>query len=561
MLLGASPCKLLSLAPRYFLLLGCLFKLPGDSPQVFPAARARGIAPNGSKTTGGSEFGGSGSSRNGVAPLGANGVEWLFELSIHRSWQAGSMGMTTTSIPPAKHGSYPVREGCSMRPLVDGHESFGRIAQAVEAAKYSVWVTVAFIEQEFRFPDGRGSLLDLLDAAARRGLDVRALFWRDPRVEDLVSDSQIFSGSSEEWAALAKREFAGKIRWDALPGFCHHQKSWLIDAYRASETAFVGGINLDRGSLSLRGHPAKSGELANPSNLYQEIHDLYSEIRGPATSDVAHNFVQRWNEASERNRPDGCFPDRETVDDLAWPRVLSPAVGDTPVQISRTIMPGVYSNTQAAPEAEPYAIEEGEESVREQVLAAIAGARESIYIENQIFLSKALLGGIDRALGRGVRVIAVVPTIPMPELAEYRRRDPKMAADIFDLLSLVGKRERFTLVGLAQRDHAGNFFNVYVHAKIMLVDDAWATIGSTNFVGRSFKKETEMNATFWSADIVRDLREKLFDEHLAGTAQGLTPEAAFDYFAATARTNSDRLANHEDLIGLAHALNPDTYCT
>jgi phosphatidylserine/phosphatidylglycerophosphate/cardiolipin synthase-like enzyme len=471
------------------------------------------------------------------------------------------MSVTAASIPPAKHGSYPVRKGCTVHPLVDGHESFGRIAQAVEAARHSVWVTVAFIEREFRFPDGRGSLLDLLDAAARRGLDARVLFWRDPKVEDLVSDSQIFSGSPAEWAALAEREFAGKIRWDALPGFCHHQKSWLIDAYRASETAFVGGINFDRGSLSLRGHPAKPGEVANPSSLYREIHDLYSEIRGPATSDVAHNFVQRWNEASERNRPDGCFPDRETADDLAWPCELSPVVGDTPVQISRTIMPGVYTNTRAAPKAAPYAIEEGEESVREQVLAAIAGARESIYIENQIFLSKALLGGIDEALERGVRVIAVVPTIPMPELAEYRRRDPKMAAGIFDLLSRVGRRERFTLVGLAQRDNAGNFFNVYVHAKIMLVDDAWATIGSTNFVGRSFKKETEMNASFWSAKVVRDLREKLFDEHLAGTAKSLMPPAAFDHFAATARANRERLAKGQDLVGLAHALNPDTYCS
>ncbi|MDP7571961.1 MAG: hypothetical protein QF391_10185, partial [Myxococcota bacterium] len=81
---------------------------------------------------------------------------------------------------------------------------FGRIAQAVEAARHSVWVTVAFIEREFRFPDGRGSLLDLLDAAARRGLDARVLFWRDPKVEDLVSDSQIFSGSPAEWAALAE---------------------------------------------------------------------------------------------------------------------------------------------------------------------------------------------------------------------------------------------------------------------------------------------------------------------------------------------------------------------
>lgn len=465
-------------------------------------------------------------------------------------------------VPPARAGSYPIRTGNRVRPLVDGRPAFRRICEAVEAARHSVFVTVAFLERDVPMPDGRGSFFDVLEGAAGRGVEVRALFWREPRLHELEPDSTHFPGDAEDRAFLRARSSSFLARWDRHPkSYCHHQKSWLIDAYRASETAFVGGINFDRGSLSLRGHPAKPGEVANPSSLYREIHDLYSEIRGPATSDVAHNFVQRWNEASERNRPDGCFPDRETADDLAWPCELSPVVGDTPVQISRTIMPGVYTNTRAAPEAAPYAIEEGEESVREQVLAAIAGARESIYIENQIFLSKALLGGIDEALERGVRVIAVVPTIPMPELAEYRRRDPKMAAGIFDLLSRVGRRERFTLVGLAQRDNAGNFFNVYVHAKIMLVDDAWATIGSTNFVGRSFKKETEMNASFWSAKVVRDLREKLFDEHLAGTAKSLMPPAAFDHFAATARANRERLAKGQDLVGLAHALNPDTYCS
>ena len=36
-----------------------------------------------------------------------------------------------------------------------------------------------------------------------------------------------------------------RIRWDRAPGpYCQHQKSWLIDAGQASETAFVGGINL-----------------------------------------------------------------------------------------------------------------------------------------------------------------------------------------------------------------------------------------------------------------------------------------------------------------------------
>ena len=153
-------------------------------------------------------------------------------------------------IPPARSGAYPPRAGNVLRPLIDGPEAFGRIADAVESAHHSVWVTLAFHEAAFRFPGGRGSLLDLLGAAADRGVDVRGLFWREENLDALVSDSEIFAGTPAERAELAARSFAGKIRWDCLPDFCHHQKSWVIDAGQASELAFVGGINLDRGSLS-----------------------------------------------------------------------------------------------------------------------------------------------------------------------------------------------------------------------------------------------------------------------------------------------------------------------
>jgi len=49
-----------------------------------------------------------------------------------------------------------------LRPLVDGEPAFRRICQAIEAARHSVRVTVAFLAPGFAMPDGRGSLLDVL---------------------------------------------------------------------------------------------------------------------------------------------------------------------------------------------------------------------------------------------------------------------------------------------------------------------------------------------------------------------------------------------------------------
>ena len=65
----------------------------------------------------------------------------------------------------AQTGSYPIRAGNRVRPLIDGEPAFRRICQAIESARRSVWVTVAFIHENFQMPDGRGSLFDVLDAA------------------------------------------------------------------------------------------------------------------------------------------------------------------------------------------------------------------------------------------------------------------------------------------------------------------------------------------------------------------------------------------------------------
>jgi phosphatidylserine/phosphatidylglycerophosphate/cardiolipin synthase-like enzyme len=56
-------------------------------------------------------------------------------------------------IPFPTSGSYPVRGGNMVRPLIDGTAAFRQIHEAIEAARHSVWLTVTFILPSFRFPD------------------------------------------------------------------------------------------------------------------------------------------------------------------------------------------------------------------------------------------------------------------------------------------------------------------------------------------------------------------------------------------------------------------------
>jgi phosphatidylserine/phosphatidylglycerophosphate/cardiolipin synthase-like enzyme len=455
-----------------------------------------------------------------------------------------------THIPFTDTGSYPIRAGNAVQPLVDGEPAFRRICEAVESAQHSVWVTVAFYRPAFQMPDGRGSLFDVLDRAVDRGIDVRVIFWRHLGLEQIQPGTH-FSGTADERAMLAARGSRFLARWDRARGtYCQHQKSWLIDAGRDSEVAFVGGINLNPGSMVPPGHPAKDGG---------NTHDVYVEVRGPSASDVHHNFVQRWNEASDRDIEDGIWPHAANHDLLSFPQRASADAGDVPVQIQRTVRRGHYTDETPAPGGQAYPIQQGEFSIADQYLKAIDAAKRTIYLEDQAIGSPQAVDALGRALQRGVRVVFVVPITPNTEMAAARKN--AATAPFFESIGALGQFEHFTLSGLATHRGDGDYQNVYVHAKVALIDDAWCTIGSANVANRSFYGDTELNASIWHAPTVRALRCSLLDEHLRHDVGALDDIAALELFASIASENAHRRSLGEPQQGLALSLDPVTYAS
>jgi len=452
-------------------------------------------------------------------------------------------------VPAARRAAYPLRPGNAVIPLVDGEPAFRRICEAVEAARESVWLTVAYLDRDVAMPDGRGLLFEVLERAARRRVDVRVLFWREPRLPELEPESTHFPGDAGDRAYLAEHAPSIKARWDRHPReFCHHQKSWIVDAGRAGEVAFVGGINLLHASVCRPGHPPHPGG---------QDHDLYLEVRGPAAADVHHNFAQRWNEASERALPDGTWPDAAVASDLEFPAFLSPAAGEVPVQIVRTIAAGLYGSDVAPPGGKPYPIAGGEQSVLEHYLAAIAAAQSSIYVEDQAIGSPAIVDALEKAVERGVEVAFLVPGNAHPAFVAARRNP--QADFFFEKLARLGAHERFTLAAIAGSRPGGRYDEIYVHAKIMLVDDAWGTIGSTNVADRSFREDTELNASFWHAPTVRALREALLAEHLGVDTSGWDDLRGLRLFREIALANRARRSRRAPLAGLVYALDATTY--
>ncbi len=394
-------------------------------------------------------------------------------------------------------------------------------------------------------PDGRGTIFDVLDAAVERGLDVRVIFWRTPG----VSKRHHFPGTADQREWLAERGSRFDARWDVLPDEgCHHQKSWLVDAGLESEIAFVGGINIEAESVAPQGHaPRPEGNT----------HDVYLELTGPAATDVHHNFVQRWNEASERDREDGSWPPERETGALEFPTRLSRATGDVPVQVTRTVQADRYLDGTPTPGGKPFAIGQGEFSIYTQYIDAIDAARSTIYIEDQAIGSPKIVGHLKLALERGVEVIFLVPGRCHPTY-HASRQNPALTP-FFDLVASLDAYPSFSLSAIASADAEANIHEIYVHAKVMLVDDAWATIGSTNTVDRSYQIDTELNASIWHPPTVKELRCELFEEHLGIDTRGATDREAFAEFHVRARDNAWRRLAMAPMEGLAYQVDASLY--
>jgi cardiolipin synthase A/B len=426
-------------------------------------------------------------------------------------------------IPVTTSGPYPARPGNRVRAFIDGPQIMRRIGEAIANAQHSVWLTVAFYSDDFLLPEGQEPLFDVLDRAAARGVDVRLLIWR-PNPEAAASP-RMFGGSAEHRALLEKRGSRLKIRWDrAATVFCQHQKSWLIDAGQPSETSFVGGLNLT--SVAMR------------------LHDVYVEVTGPSATDVRHNFVERWNEASERHAPDGNWT-CDGSDELAYADRPHQPCGRSTVQIQRMLDGRRYPPARV------------ERSILEQYQRAIDAARRTIYLQNQAIPMPEVARHLLAAVERGVDVVMLVPAIAEGYVYEARN-DPQEAARFWGI-EMLGQRDNFTLAGLSEL-HGGARRAAYVHAKMMVVDDVWATVGSCNLHPFSLAGHTEMNASIWDAAVARDLRCRLFAQHLGIDTASVDDRMALRQFRDIARSNRTRMENRApDWQGLAFALSPETY--
>jgi phosphatidylserine/phosphatidylglycerophosphate/cardiolipin synthase-like enzyme len=271
-------------------------------------------------------------------------------------------------------------------------------------------------------------------------------------------------------------------------GATHHQKVIAID----DALAFCGGIDMTVDRWDTCEHRDDDPQRRRPSGrAYPPWHDVTAAVNGPAALALADLCRDRWQAVDAR----GIAPVSSPADD-AWIDGLDPLMRGVEVAIART---------------KPGSPEEEIREIEQMFLDLIAGAKRFVYADNQYFASRKIAEAIARRLAEpgGPEFLLV-----NPESADGWLQEAAMGtarAELMRALAEIDVDDRFRIYTPIT---AGGT-PIYVHAKLMIVDDLVLQIGSANMNNRSMGLDSECDvAISGDSDAIGRLRTRLMAEHL-----------------------------------------------
>ncbi|HEX8621072.1 MAG TPA: phospholipase D-like domain-containing protein [Allosphingosinicella sp.] len=276
----------------------------------------------------------------------------------------------------------------------------------------------------------------------------------------------------------------------------HHQKIVVVD----DALAFCGGIDVTAERWDRREHLDDDPGRRRPTTRrrYGPWHDATMALDGAAALALGDLARLRWEAATEtRLESHGGGGD-------AWPDELDADFHDVDVAIARTR--GEYGRWAQVREIETLFAD------------LVASARRFVYIETQYFASRVVAEAVGRRLAE-------------PDGPEFVVVNPKTGLGWLDE-SVMGPARAELVRALERKDRYGRFQiytpvtkageDIYVHAKIMIVDDLVLRVGSANLNNRSMGLDSECDvmidsrlpANRGAGKAIARLRADLIAEHL-----------------------------------------------
>jgi len=400
--------------------------------------------------------------------------------------------------------------------LLDGAAYFEAFEAAVRRARRFVFIAAwdidgrVVLDRRSSADESGTTLRRFLNemVAARPELEIFILAWDFAMV--YATERELMPLFSLNWQAHRRVHF----RMDAEHpiGASHHQKIVVVD----DALAFVGGLDLTQRRWDTEEHLVEDPRRMAPGgDPYRPFHDLQWMVEGEVAASLGDLFRRRWRQATGRklgvSRPPHADP---------WPPRVAPDLESFTLAVSRTEPP--YKGRRETREIEALYVD------------IVASARRFIYAESQYLTSHVMEKALEARLSEeaGPEVMVLLPLKSSGWLAEnimdaIRARMLKRLrqADRYGRL-----RVYYPVVG------EGRPVRIYVHAKLLMADDRWLTLGSANFNNRSMGLDTECNlAVDACGDEAVERAISLFRQRLLGHFLGASPEEVGE---AMARENS-----------------------
>jgi phosphatidylserine/phosphatidylglycerophosphate/cardiolipin synthase-like enzyme len=490
---------------------------------------------------------------------------------------------------PHRFKSYaPVRTGCRMDWLIDAEQYYTALVRAIQGAKEDIYLHGWWISPELHLVRPAAAhphmrLDRLLQRKAREGVKIYVIVFKEFSMA-LALNSYHTKASLERLHPNIRVQrhpdhLGGVLYW------AHHEKLAIID----QRIAFTGGLDLCFGRYDASNHaladhfPGETArqiwgglDYANPRirdfrNVVQHTstlvdrtvvprmpwHDVHCVVYGSPARDLARHFIERWNFVKQQKAMHKTehipflLPNPEyTLEQLE----TEGFTGTVRVQAVRSVAEWSIGRTP-------------ETSIYEAYLHYIENARHFIYIENQFFISRsseqqsspirnriaqAIVERILRAVEekKQFRVFFFMPLLPAFEAAVNRSEASSLRMIMQGQYSGISRGPNSILGqlqgrGIRAEDYI-SFFSLrkhasldgravteqlYIHSKLLIVDDQVAIMGSANINDRSMlgardseidvivEDEEQLHATLNGqattvARKVRELRVQLMQEHL-----------------------------------------------
>ena len=387
--------------------------------------------------------------------------------------------------------------------IIDAADYFKHVKAAMLRARQRIMLVSWDLDARMTFERG----VKTLPGPNQLGAFLYWMLWKRPGLEVylLKSNLRLLPMFDGIWFGLTPVALLNQISSKRMhlaidgarpTGAVHHQKIAVID----DAVAFCGGIDLtvDRWDSPAHEHGSRSRRTVGRS--YGPRHEVAAAVDGAAARALAEQARTRWQTATGQWLP--------PVDakHTSWPGKLKPTLRNVDVGIARTL-----------PELD------GRREVREVEalnLAAIAAARDTIYLENQYLAAPRLVDALATRLQEsdGPEIVIVLP----------RRGNNPLERGTMDsarhrLIQVLWEADRHHRLGVYWPVTDGGA-PIYVHSKVLVADERLLRVGSSNLNNRSLGFDSECDVAIEADpnstehDDVRrqivSLRDQLVSEHL-----------------------------------------------